>query len=72
MASVLPLAGYLLLTLLLAVWVQRRAKSGTAPNIVEEYFIGGRSMVRGLHSFLKKAEYQRFDGFKLWWLVKTL
>ena len=44
MASVLPLVGYLLLTLLLAVWVQRRAKSGASPNIVEEYFIGGRSM----------------------------
>ena len=44
MASVLPLAAYLLLTLLLAVWVQRRAKSGASRNIVEEYFIGGRSM----------------------------
>ena len=44
MASVLPLAAYLLLTLLLAVWVQRRAKSGASKNIVEEYFIGGRSM----------------------------
>ena len=43
-ASVLPLAGYLILTLLLAVWVQRRAKAGAAPNVVEEYFIGGRSM----------------------------
>lgn len=44
MASVLPLASYLLLTLLLAVWVQRRASSGASKNIVEEYFIGGRSM----------------------------
>ena len=44
MASVLPLAAYLLLTLLLAVWVQRRARSGASKNIVEEYFIGGRSM----------------------------
>ena len=44
MAPVLPLAAYLLLTLLLAVWVQRRAKSGASRNIVEEYFIGGRSM----------------------------
>ena len=44
MASVLPLAAYLLLTLLLAVWVQRRARSGASRNIVEEYFIGGRSM----------------------------
>ncbi|WP_458400393.1 sodium/pantothenate symporter [Mailhella sp.] len=44
MASVLPLVGYLLLTLLLAVWVQRRARLGASRNIVEEYFIGGRSM----------------------------
>ena len=44
MAPVLPLAAYLLLTLLLAVWVQRRARSGASKNIVEEYFIGGRSM----------------------------
>ena len=44
MASVLPLAAYLLLTLLLAAWVQRRARSGASRNIVEEYFIGGRSM----------------------------
>ena len=44
MASVLPLVGYLLLTLLLAVWVQRRARLGVSQNIVEEYFIGGRSM----------------------------
>ena len=44
LASVLPLVGYLLLTLLLAVWGQRRAKSGASPNIIEEYFIGGRSM----------------------------
>ena len=44
MTSVLPLVGYLLLTLLLAVWVQRRARLGASQNIVEEYFIGGRSM----------------------------
>lgn len=45
MISVLfPLVSYLLLTLLLAVWVQRRARSANSRNIVEEYFIGGRSM----------------------------
>lgn len=43
-SAVLPLVGYLLLTLLLAVWVQRREKSGASRNVVEEYFIGGRSM----------------------------
>ncbi len=44
MTALLPLVGYLLLTLLLAVWVQRRAAAGVSRNIVEEYFIGGRSM----------------------------
>ncbi len=44
MAMLYPLIGYLLLTMLIALWVQRRAKSGTSRNIVEEYFIGGRSM----------------------------
>ena len=43
-SAVLPLIGYLLLTLLLAVWAQRREKSGASRNVVEEYFIGGRSM----------------------------
>ena len=44
MTALFPLVVYLLLTLGVAVWVQRRAKSGTGGNIVEEYFIGGRSM----------------------------
>lgn len=44
MTALLPLVGYLILTLLLAVWVQRRVSSGVSRNIVEEYFIGGRSM----------------------------
>ena len=44
MTALLPLVGYLILTLLLAVWVQRRVSSGASRNIVEEYFIGGRSM----------------------------
>ena len=44
MSALLPLVGYLLLTLALAVWAQQRAKSGSSLNIVEEYFIGSRSM----------------------------
>ena len=44
MSAIIPLVGYLLLTLALAVWAQHKAKSGSSLNIVEEYFIGGRSM----------------------------
>ncbi len=44
MISVLiPLAGYLILTFALAFWAQRQARSNSR-NIVEEYFLGGRSM----------------------------
>ena len=40
----IPLAGYLLLTMGIALWAQRRNKRPDAGNVIEEYFIGGRSM----------------------------
>ena len=63
MASVLPLAAYLLLTLLLAVWVQRRARSGASKNIVEEYFIGGRSMGGFVLAMTIIASYTSANSF---------
>lgn len=39
----LPVAGYILLTLLLAVWCRRAARNSSG-NFLEEYFLGGRSM----------------------------
>ncbi|MBQ9105111.1 MAG: sodium/pantothenate symporter [Mailhella sp.] len=44
MTMLIPLIGYLILTMFVAVWAQKGAKSGSSRNIVEEYFIGGRSM----------------------------
>lgn len=40
---ILPIIGYIALTLLVAAWSRRRAESG-ANSFVEEYFLGGRSM----------------------------
>lgn len=40
----IPLAGYILLTLLLAVWCRRHLAQKAPGNFLEEYFIGGRSM----------------------------
>ena len=42
--ALIPLVGYLALTLLLAVWAQRQAKKGPGGSFIEEYFIGGRTM----------------------------
>ncbi len=42
--ALVPLTGYLLLTLLLALWAQRQAAKHTGSGFIEEYFIGGRAM----------------------------
>lgn len=42
--ALVPLVGYLLLTLLLALWAQRQAGKSSGKNFIEEYFIGGRTM----------------------------
>ncbi|CAK7064341.1 MAG: Sodium/pantothenate symporter [Desulfovibrio sp.] len=39
----IPVIGYILLTLLLAIWCRRTTKAATG-SFVEEYFIGGRTM----------------------------
>ena len=39
----IPVIGYLALTLLLAIWARRSTQKGSG-NFIEEYFIGGRSM----------------------------
>lgn len=41
--ALVPLIGYLLLTILLAVWAQRQSRKGGS-GFIEEYFIGGRTM----------------------------
>ena len=43
-AVLIPLAGYLLLTMGIALWAQRSGKHSDSRNVLEEYFIGGRSM----------------------------
>lgn len=42
--ALVPLVGYLALTLLLAMWAQRQSRKGPGGSFVEEYFIGGRTM----------------------------
>lgn len=42
--ALIPLIGYLALTLLLALWAQKQAKKGVGRGFIEEYFIGGRTM----------------------------
>ena len=42
--ALIPLIGYLALTLLLALWAQRQAGKGPGRGFIEEYFIGGRTM----------------------------
>ena len=42
--ALIPLIGYLALTLLLALWAQRQSKKGAGRGFIEEYFIGGRTM----------------------------
>ena len=42
--ALIPLIGYLALTLLLALWAQRQSKKGEGRGFIEEYFIGGRTM----------------------------
>ena len=42
--ALIPLVGYLALTLLLALWAQRQSKKGAGRGFIEEYFIGGRTM----------------------------
>lgn len=44
MSALLPLIAYLLLTMGLAVWAQKCGSSSGSRNVVEEYFIGSRSM----------------------------
>ena len=41
--ALVPLIGYLLLTILLAVWAQRQSRKGGS-GFIEEYFIGARTM----------------------------
>ena len=41
--ALIPLVGYLALTILLAVWAQRQSGKGGG-SFVEEYFVGGRTM----------------------------
>ena len=62
-SALLPLVGYLLLTLGLAVWSQKRAKSGSPSNIVEEYFIGGRSMGGFVLAMTVIASYTSASSF---------
>lgn len=40
----LPVLGYILLTMLLALWCRRGLKKNEGRGFLEEYFIGGRSM----------------------------
>ena len=42
--ALVPLVGYLVLTLLLAMWAQRQGAKKNGGSFVEEYFIGGRTM----------------------------
>ena len=42
--ALIPLIGYLALTLLLALWAQRQSKKDAGRGFIEEYFIGGRTM----------------------------
>ena len=63
MSALLPLVGYLLLTMGLAVWVQRRGRSGEPRNIVEEYFIGGRSMGGFVLAMTVIASYTSASSF---------
>lgn len=44
LALLLPFGLYMLATLLVAVWAQRRSKHSDAQSFMEEYFLGGRSM----------------------------
>lgn len=62
-SALFPLVGYLLLTLGLAVWSQKRAKSGSPSNIVEEYFIGGRSMGGFVLAMTVIASYTSASSF---------
>ena len=62
-SALLPLVGYLLLTLGLAVWSQKRARSGSPSNIVEEYFIGGRSMGGFVLAMTVIASYTSASSF---------
>ena len=39
--ALVPLVGYLILTILLAVWAQRQSRKGNGSGFIEEYFIGG-------------------------------
>ena len=42
--ALVPLVGYLVLTILLAVWAQRQTGKSGGNSFVEEYFVGGRTM----------------------------
>ena len=42
--ALVPLVGYLVLTLLLAMWAQRQGAKKSGGSFVEEYFIGSRTM----------------------------
>lgn len=41
---ILPVAAYIALTMLLALWARRRMNQSGGSSFLEEYFIGGRSM----------------------------
>ena len=63
MSALLPLVGYLLLTMGLAVWIQHRARTSSSRNIVEEYFIGGRSMGGFVLAMTVIASYTSASSF---------
>lgn len=44
LALLLPFGAYMLATLLVAVWAQRRSRHNDAQSFMEDYFLGGRSM----------------------------
>ena len=45
MATIIPVVGYLALSFAVAVWARKQAESAkTSLSVIEDYFIGGRSM----------------------------
>ncbi|MDR2893776.1 MAG: sodium/pantothenate symporter [Deltaproteobacteria bacterium] len=44
LSILLPVIGYILVFMLIAIWSNRRAARGDSGSFLEEYFIGGRSM----------------------------
>jgi len=61
-ASLLPLIGYLVLTFCLALWAQRQSRK-SGGSMLEEYFIGGRSMGGFVLAMTVIASYTSASSF---------